>query len=116
VLPASNNYGHPMKLLDYAAARLAIIAPDLPPVREVIRHGETGLLFRPGDVTDLAAGIHRLAGEPQLRARLAAAAWLQVTETGSWRLRARALVESPIARDARPWPSPESLSHFVKAS
>ena len=116
VLPASNEYGHPMKLLDYAAARLAIIAPDLAPVREVLRHGETGLLFRPGDVTDLAARIHVLAADAELRARLGAAARLQIAETGSWQVRARALVEDARVPGARPSPSPERESLVVSAS
>jgi glycosyltransferase involved in cell wall biosynthesis len=93
VLPATNDYGHPMKLLDYAAAGLAIVAPDLPPVREVIEDGETGLLFRPGDAADLAAKIRLVAGDPALRTRLGAAARVRIAERGSWHLRANALID-----------------------
>ncbi|MFW6080221.1 MAG: glycosyltransferase, partial [Gemmatimonadota bacterium] len=50
VLPATNDYGHPMALLEYAAAGLPIIAPDQPNVRDVVDPDATGLLVPPGNV------------------------------------------------------------------
>jgi glycosyltransferase involved in cell wall biosynthesis len=40
---------------------------------ELVRDGETGLLFRPGDAPDLAAKLNRLIGNPGLRRELACA-------------------------------------------
>jgi glycosyltransferase involved in cell wall biosynthesis len=92
VLPGSNDYGHPMKLLEYAAAGLPSVAPDLPPVREVVEHEVTGLLFRPDDADALAEALRRLARDEPLRRRLGGAARGRVTAEASWRARARALI------------------------
>lgn len=48
----------------------ALLASDIAAAREVIADGETGLLFRPGDVADLTAKTLRLAGAPDLRAAI----------------------------------------------
>jgi glycosyltransferase involved in cell wall biosynthesis len=50
-------------LESYAQAR-AVIATDTGSRREFVRHGETGLLYRCGDVNELAASILALASDP----------------------------------------------------
>jgi glycosyltransferase involved in cell wall biosynthesis len=40
------------------------------PAREAVTHGETGLLFRRGDIDDLAEQTLLAAGNPALRARI----------------------------------------------
>lgn len=90
VLPGSNSYGHPMKLVEYAAAGIPAVAPDLPPVREVLRPDVTGLTFPPGDAGALASALVRLATDPALRWLLGDAAKASVLES-SWEARARAL-------------------------
>lgn len=91
-LPASNDYGHPMKLLEYAAAGLPAVAPDLPPVRELVRDGITGLLFPPGNALALSQALARLVSHESLRRRLGARARAEVADSASWRARARLLV------------------------
>ena len=81
VLPGSNEYGQPMKVVEYAAAGLPSIAPDLAPVREVLQHGCTGLLFPPGDTRALSEAIAQLANDAPLRARLGGAARESVRES-----------------------------------
>jgi glycosyltransferase involved in cell wall biosynthesis len=94
VLPHSNEYGDPMKLREYAAAGLAVVAPNLEPVREVVVDGETGLLFPPGDADALARTLARLAGDPAERHRIGEEARRRAFATGSWSGRARALLAS----------------------
>ena len=89
VLPGSNSYGQPMKLVEYAAAGIPSVAPDLPPVREVLRVDVSGLTFAPGDVGGLASVLARLAADPALRRQLGKAARASVLEW-SWEARARA--------------------------
>ena len=48
----------------------ALVASDIRAAREVILDGETGVLFRPGDVTDLTDKILGLAGAPERRAAI----------------------------------------------
>jgi glycosyltransferase involved in cell wall biosynthesis len=70
VMPNSNWYGSPIKLFEYGAMGRAVIAPDTPPVREVMVDEEEGLIVPPGSVEALRAGLHRLAGNPTLREQL----------------------------------------------
>lgn len=49
----------------------AVIGPGSAGPSEIIRNGESGLLFRPGDDEDLASAIGRLISDSRLRSRLA---------------------------------------------
>jgi glycosyltransferase involved in cell wall biosynthesis len=42
-----------MKLMEFMAMGLPVVAPDLPNIREVLEDGRTGRLFRPGDMDDM---------------------------------------------------------------
>jgi glycosyltransferase involved in cell wall biosynthesis len=94
VLPHTNTYGDPMKLREYAAAGLPSVAPDVDPVREVIEHNVTGLLFPLGNAAALAEALGRLAADPALRSRLGQEARRRAFESGSWTDRSRALLEA----------------------
>jgi glycosyltransferase involved in cell wall biosynthesis len=73
VLP-SYREGLPNALLEAGASARAIVATDVPGCREVVRHGETGLLVPAGDAAALAGAIETLARDGALRRRMAAAA------------------------------------------
>jgi glycosyltransferase involved in cell wall biosynthesis len=79
VLP-SRREGLPLSLMEAAACGRAMIASNVPGCREVVIHEETGLLFPVDDAPALADAIARLAADPQLRARYAAAARKRVVE------------------------------------
>jgi glycosyltransferase involved in cell wall biosynthesis len=78
-----------MKLIEYGAAGLPSIAPDVAPVREVLRHERNGLLFRKGDISALSAAISRLAGDPALRHKLGSEARGAVLANAKWDDRAQ---------------------------
>jgi glycosyltransferase involved in cell wall biosynthesis len=80
----------PLKLFEYMAARRAIVASDLPAIREVLTSEVHALLVVPGDPGALAEGIQRLAQDPHLRERLVGAAFGAVAEY-SWSRRAERL-------------------------
>jgi glycosyltransferase involved in cell wall biosynthesis len=91
--PASAISSHatsPLKLFEYMAADRAIVASDLPAIREVLTHDENAWLVTPGDSAALAAGIRQLAADPRLRQRLGNAARAAVAEY-SWQRRAERL-------------------------
>jgi len=78
LVPAINPYASPLKLFEYMAAGLAVIAPDQPNLREVLAQGENALLVPSGDVDAMGAALVRLAGDRGLRARLGGAARAEV--------------------------------------
>ena len=65
-LPTSlNNYlCTPNKLFEYLMGGLAVVASDLPELRTVVAGEGLGLLYAPGDPTDLARAIHGLLADP----------------------------------------------------
>jgi glycosyltransferase involved in cell wall biosynthesis len=78
VMPHSNDYGSPMKVFEYMALGKAVLAPDLPPLRDVINSGENGLLFgvnAGGGVPNLRSALANLLGaDPERLAAMGAAA------------------------------------------
>jgi glycosyltransferase involved in cell wall biosynthesis len=77
----------PLKLFEYMAAGRAIVASDLPAIREVVRDGQTALLVPPGDANALAQGIEALSSDGARARTLALAAWRDVADF-SWSRRA----------------------------
>jgi len=86
-------YMSPLKLFEYMAARRAIIASDLPSVREAVTHDDDALLVPPGDTLALADAIRRLRDDAALRARLAEQAHQHVMARYTWDARARRIIE-----------------------
>lgn len=86
----STNFTSPLKLFEYMAAGRAIIASDMPSVREVLSDGETALLVPPGNAAALARGMQRLIADRALSERLAAAAFAHVSKY-TWACRAERL-------------------------
>ena len=70
--PHDNFYFSPLKLFEYMASGLPVVAGCIGQVEEVIADGEHGLLHAPGDAGALAAALERLADDPELRHRLGA--------------------------------------------
>jgi glycosyltransferase involved in cell wall biosynthesis len=60
-----------LTLIHALACGIPTIASDVGGNPEIVRDGESGLLFRKGDAVGLAGAITRLAQDPALRARLA---------------------------------------------
>ena len=84
--PAANPYASPLKLFEYMALGRAIVAPDQPNIREVLRDGQDALLFDQNDAEALGAVICRLAEDVELRNRIACAAMAAVRERNlTWR-------------------------------
>jgi len=61
----------PLKPLEAMAMRKPVIASNIGGHRELLRDGETGLLFNPGDASSLAQSIARLLDDQLLRDHLA---------------------------------------------
>jgi len=72
--------GIPVALMEAMAAGLPVVAGELPALRELIRHEQTGLLVPPDDPTALAQALARLATDRTLCARLVAAGQRRLAE------------------------------------
>ena len=94
LLPGAPPYASPLKLYEYLAAGLPVVAPDQANLREVLRHRHNALLFAPGDADALASALIELKADAALRARLGARARATVLdERRTWRGVARRVVE-----------------------
>ena len=82
--PQSRFYFSPLKVYEYMAAGLPVVASRVGQIAETIRHRETGLLCPPGDATCMAEALERLAADPALRARLGANARQHVLADHTW--------------------------------
>lgn len=77
-------YFSPLKLFEYLACGLPVAAARLGQIAEVVRDGETGLLYPAGDVAALTAACDRLLSEPALRRRLGQAAAREIRDRYTW--------------------------------
>jgi glycosyltransferase involved in cell wall biosynthesis len=93
LVPAINPYASPLKLFEYMAAGLAVIAPDQPNLREVLESDANALLVTPDDGAELCAAIERLVSDPALRCQLGKAARRTVVQRDlTWRGNARRVI------------------------
>jgi glycosyltransferase involved in cell wall biosynthesis len=80
-----------LKLLDYKAAGLAIIAAGKDGQPAILEHGRTAWIIPPGDVDALAVAICALATDPVMCKNLGREARYEVEQKHSWRNTARQL-------------------------
>jgi glycosyltransferase involved in cell wall biosynthesis len=84
-------YFSPLKLFEYLAAGLAVVAGAIPGVREVVGP-EAAVLVRPGDPEALAAAVSELARDEGRRASLTRAGRELVVACHTWDARARRIL------------------------
>jgi glycosyltransferase involved in cell wall biosynthesis len=78
-------FGSPTKLFEYMAMGKAIVASALDQIVDVLEHGRTALLVRPGDPGELVEAIQRLAADRDLRTGLGRNARETALERHTWR-------------------------------
>ncbi len=69
---ASFSEGLPVVLIEAMALSVPVVTTRIMGVPELVEHGETGLLVSPGRVDELVDALATLAGDAELRERLAA--------------------------------------------
>jgi glycosyltransferase involved in cell wall biosynthesis len=77
-------YFSPLKVFEYMAAGLPVVASRVGQLARLIRDGENGLLVPPGDAAALADALARLHDDPGLRARLGRRARADVLLEHTW--------------------------------
>jgi glycosyltransferase involved in cell wall biosynthesis len=81
---AVDQYFSPLKVYEYLAAGLAVVASSIGQIPAIIHDGSTGLLVTPGDPDALAAALLTLAADPDLRRTLGAAARVDAVAHHDW--------------------------------
>ena len=89
----SAHYTSPLKLFEYMASEVPIVASNLPSIREVLQHGENAWLVEPGNPQAIAAGINRLLSDRILAMRLAEQAKIDVRQY-TWQRRAATILQT----------------------
>ncbi|WP_460458601.1 glycosyltransferase family 4 protein, partial [Angustibacter peucedani] len=79
----------PLKPLEAMASGRPVVASDLPPLRETVTDGETGLLVPPDDPSALAGAMIPLLYDADARHRMGRAARSWVLEHRTWHQAAR---------------------------
>ncbi|CAD5375218.1 putative Glycosyltransferase WbuB [Rubrivivax sp. A210] len=84
IIPFSNIHGSPMKLMEFMAMRLPVLAPALPPILEVLVDGETGFIFPRDDMAAMVATLERVLDDGAALARVGRNAQEHVVRHLTW--------------------------------
>jgi glycosyltransferase involved in cell wall biosynthesis len=104
----SDSFG--LVLLEAWANGLPNIAYRAGGVADVIRHGEDGFLVPCGALGELAAGLGRLAADPQLRRQLGEAGQHRLQRDFRWEDKLRLVRDAYTSAAKSPWTTP-GISH-----
>jgi glycosyltransferase involved in cell wall biosynthesis len=82
--PGQDDYFSPLKVFEYMAAALPVIASAVGQIPSIIEDGRTGILVPPGEPAALAHALIRLGEDPNLRERLGLQARSEAVQRFSW--------------------------------
>lgn len=74
----------PITVMEAMAAKCPVICSDIPAIKDLVIDGETGILFEPGDVSELAEKMELLNNSPELRERLVENAYKHIKNNFNW--------------------------------
>ena len=94
IMPESNFYGSPLKVIEYMATGIPTVAPRYGPLEELIEHGKEGFLFPPGKVEAAFEYITSLLCDPDKRLKMGSAAADSVTQRLTWRHNAERVISA----------------------
>lgn len=97
--PAATRYASPLKLFEYLARGVAVLAPRQPNIEEIVRDGSSAILCDPNDDADFERSLERLVTDPGVRERIGRGGRARIDEGGfTWESNARRVIA--IAREA----------------
>ena len=84
----------PIKVLEYMAAGLPVVAPDIEPVKELVRHEKEALLYKPNSMARLRDAIEKLIADPETRETLGNNGRKRAEDFFTWRVSKENLIET----------------------
>lgn len=94
LIPGVTPYASPLKLFEYMALGRAIVAPDRPNIREILKDGENAVLFAIDHEEAFGNAIVRLCCDPELRGAIARNAQAAIKEQGlTWPRNANRVID-----------------------
>ncbi|HEU5249032.1 MAG TPA: glycosyltransferase family 4 protein [Thermoanaerobaculia bacterium] len=87
-------YFSPLKVYEYMAAGLPVIASAVGQLADLLEEGRCGILCTPGDPAEFAEALVRLRRDPDLRRRLGRDARARVLRECTWDMVAERLLEA----------------------
>ena len=88
------NWTSPMKMFEYMAVGKAILASDLPVLREVLEHRRNAYLVSPDNIRGWAESLESLRGNAELRDALGRQARQDIIDKFNWNARVHRIVEA----------------------
>ena len=85
VLPSAGDYTSPVKLFEFMACGIPPVAPDLEPIREVLREGETGWFFKAGNLASAVEMVVRHSQDDAARRKVGQNARDYIARERQWR-------------------------------
>lgn len=82
--PGRDDYFSPLKVYEYLAAGLPVVASGVGQIPSILQHERTGLLVKPADPGAIAAALLRLGADAGLRDRLGTRARAAAVGLYSW--------------------------------
>jgi len=101
VSPRATFYASPMKILEYMATGLAVVAPHMPNLQDLISDGVDGILFKAEDAHELANSLATLVKDQALRIRLGENARASIVCHRTWQHNARRVLD--LVAQVRKW-------------
>ncbi|MFC0674735.1 glycosyltransferase [Brachybacterium hainanense] len=109
---AEDHYFSPLKVFEYLAAGLPVVASTIGQIPDLLDHGRIGRLVPPGDAGALAEALLALWADPPLRADLGRAAREAALARHTW----RSVVEGALATVGMELGGPRSTVRTVAAA
>ena len=101
-------YFSPLKLFEYMACGIPVVAARVGQISEVVQDGVTGLLYPPGNLDKLTEACERILADLESRKKMGEAAAKEVERCYTWDHNARRVVEMAQSlirtqRENNPW-------------
>lgn len=94
LMPDSNEWGSPMKILEYMLQAKSVVAPRLDPIEEIVEDGKTGMLFERNSISDFVSVIVQLATDYTLREGIGAESQRYVLAERTWVSNAKKVINA----------------------